>query len=703
VPIGAPDSVQVEVLIDAFHYQLGTDEEAVIPGRRGSAQAMLTDTPYDGQLLSINPQSSFGGEDIVISGEAVDRGTGALVANAPLKVVLRVGGFERSFQVFTDADGRFDFTYTPGSGEAGIYTVSVLHPDRLDRPAQGQFTINSIVVSPTQYSVRAPKNYQSQLDVRLQAGDGTEAQQVRIEYRAEDQPLGVLPSGITMQLPAAVDLGSGEAKTLTVGFSSDDTADNAGSLVLRVMSNTTGPAPIATILVGYEFSEARAAVFATPSLLEIGTTYDTAVSDSITLENRGLAPLTSMRMEFLEQGGSAPAPSWIYLTTPSELSMLDAGATFQVELTANPPSTEFEGYHQFILRVTGDNYPPYDIPVVVAVLQNGIGSVLFHASDMYTATLDVNGDPIPGLAGARIKIQHENVLTVEREGITDASGELFFEDLPTGRYLYRASVPNHQDVAGRFAIQPGITTAQEIFLLNSVITIEWSVKQISLEDRYEIVLTATFQTNVPVPVVVIEPVSIPLPTLRKGEVFYGEFAITNYGLIRAENVTPQLPTSDEFMRYEFLRDIPKTIEAKERIVVPYRVTALRSLDPSADTPATGGGNCSYQVPFCFPYEAHCANGQLVVSAACGYFVNSFLCGGTGPSGPGVLWAPGTTGSGGGRSSPGASTSTGQTFDIGKWLCAPLGKCPSADQAPPGAPGVVFDLNWAGGAGAGGSR
>lgn len=35
------------------------------------------------------------------------------------------------------------------------------------------------------------------------------------------------------------------------------------------------------------------------------------------------------------------------------------------------------------------------------------------------------------------------------------------------------------------------------------------------------------------------------------------------------------PQSDEYYKYEFLADIPKTLAAKQRIVIPYRVTATK--------------------------------------------------------------------------------------------------------------------------------
>jgi hypothetical protein len=66
-----------------------------------------------------------------------------------------------------------------------------------------------------------------------------------------------------------------------------------------------------------------------------------------------------------------------------------------------------------------------------------------------------------------------------------------------------------------------------------------------------------------------------------------EFTLTNYGFIRAENVTFTLPTDDPRFRYELLGGLPTTIEAKPRITVPYRVTCVQF--PIQQGEATGGG------------------------------------------------------------------------------------------------------------------
>src|SRR5690606_18658642 len=148
------------------------------------------------------------------------------------------------------------------------------------------------------------------------------------------------------------------------------------------------------------------------------------------------------------------------------------------------------------------------------------GGFIFHASDIYTATLDELGNPIPGLEGAEIKLQNVNVLSEVYTNATDAFGLAEFEDIPVGYYSYRASAPNREPQSGYIWIKPAITGNEEVFLLNRLVNIEWSVEEIALKDEYNIILQATFETHVPAAVVVMEPASVRLPAMRKGEVFH---------------------------------------------------------------------------------------------------------------------------------------------------------------------------------------
>ncbi len=210
-------------------------------------------------------------------------------------------------------------------------------------------------------------------------------------------------------------------------------------------------------------------------------------------------------------------------------------------------------------------------------------------------------------------MQNENVLSAVYNLNTDVKGEALFENIPAGRYSYRASAFDHNSINGRVWIKPGVTTSEEVFVMNNLVNIEWSVREITLEDRYEIKLEATFKTNVPVPLLMLSPLNVQLPVMKKGEVFQGEFRLTNYGLMRAQNVKQILPANTNLMRFEFLKTVPTTLEAGEVFTMPYRIQALNDFNPESDAQASGGGcgsaNATLQVQSLTP----CAEGTPVPS------------------------------------------------------------------------------------------
>jgi RHS repeat-associated protein len=85
-------------------------------------------------------------------------------------------------------------------------------------------------------------------------------------------------------------------------------------------------------------------------------------------------------------------------------------------------------------------------------------------------------------------------------------------------------------------------------------------------------VSQTFETNVPTPVIVAEPASITMPELQPGEVYNGEFKITNYGLVAGESLNIQFPSTYGEYDIELLSTLPDTLNAMQQVTVPYRIT-----------------------------------------------------------------------------------------------------------------------------------
>ena len=167
--------------------------------------------------------------------------------------------------------------------------------------------------------------------------------------------------------------------------------------------------------------------------------------------------------------------------------------------------------------------------------------------------------------------------------------------------------------------------------------------------------------------------------MQPGDVFQGELTLTNYGLIRADNLKYFLPANDEYFKYEFMQGLPTSLAAKDRIVIPFRVVALKSL--TATGTGTGGGGGCYGTAVTTSYDYTCANNNTssgststnigVASTACGSGGYSGIAGGGGGGG--------TATSGGSSSTHPGVASTPSTLSGSS--CQPA--CPDGSCKPPG--------------------
>lgn len=652
VPSSSPNSIRVKLEVDKLRYHSGQEDEVIIAGRGSEKTVSLLDTAYLGEVTDVSPISSFGDQDVLITGRAIDRSTKAPLPNSRVKLVLNQQGFERVFMVLTDASGAFSYSFKPTLTDSGLYKVSAVHPDMTDRTEQKAFTINRVTVGPTPYKLDVPKNYPFTIPFSAKAGVGTTARNLRLVLDPASQPTGQVPAGVSVQLAAPVNLTERQTLNIPVVFTANNNALPTGSLIFNVVSDEHA-SPLAQVTVNYTLSEAKPYLTTTPSYIETGLAQGGSQIESFVVQNKGLQDAVNLRFSLTRVDGSA-APEWVSIASQSN-GTLAVGEKRSIDLSFMPPAGTSAGVHEFKLLVHGDNVPLQQLNIYVSVTQSGKGSVLFKASDIYTATVDKSGKLIPGLANATITLQNEDVATVTQELVTDSLGEALFQNLPAGRYKFRAKAANHQEVGGRLQIKPGITFNQPVFLDYNLVTVEWSVREISIQDRYEVVLNAVFETDVPAAVVVFQPTSINLPKMNTGDVYYGELTLTNYGLIRAEDVKQHLPKDDGYFRYEFLVDVPGTLEAKQRITIPYRVVALQSFEAAASAGTASGGGCySYSNRLSVSCQYSCTNGnKTTCGASASWFTsdNSSCSGGSGSGGGGG----GFGGFGGGFGGGGMST------------------------------------------------
>ncbi|MBT9554709.1 MAG: discoidin domain-containing protein, partial [Myxococcales bacterium] len=637
VPVGAPDDVLVRVVIDAVHHRIGEPQHAQVSGLSGSLPISLAEPPYRALLTSATPADSYGQSPIALTGVATDTATSQPAAGVPVAVIVSLAGFDRRFDVFTASDGTFTATFNPLPGEGGVYQAWARHPDVNDRTVQATFTIQRIAVGPSNATLSLAANYPHTIPVKAVTSAGTVLTGLRVRGAS-------LPLGVSLTLPPAQNASGAGTWSLPVTVTADSTAPSASSFELIVESDqgTWGTIPVA-----YTVTQAKPVLTVTPPGLETGVARDGLISEVLTLGNKGLAPFKSLSLSLMNATKTGPAPAWIFIASEKTVAELGVGAKVPITVTFAPtattPLTTFEPLTVY-LRVSAVSGTVADVPLYVWVDDSGVGSQVFRVTDIYTGTLNASGQVVLGVSGAKIELVKQLGEPFTATKTTDASGEVLFSDLPVGTYKYRVSAAGHPASAGSIVIKAGVSGATEVFLSTELVTIEWEVNETTIEDKYTIVLQATFETDVPAAVVTMTPASVVIPDgLQPGDAFTGQITFTNQGLIRAEELLPTLPSSPDY-KFELQGAMPTTLNAKQSVTIGYRVTRLTAETSGG---ATGGGCAAYAYPMKTCYGYKCINGQWAKDCQTFWFTRVVgTCGGGGGGSPiGPIYGGGGYGGG----------------------------------------------------------
>jgi RHS repeat-associated protein len=642
VPQNAPDSVVVRLTIDEIHHELGKPTAVKIPGFSTQAPGTLVLPPYSAAVTSVAPQQSFGDVPIVISGAAVRTDTNTPAANEAVTLIIRLAGFERSNTVYTNAAGDFTHSFTPGPNEGGVYDVWAKYPGLLTASSQAQFSVQRVQFSPAKPQLTLAQGFEAKLQLGVATSQGTPLTNLRLQA-------GALPTGLTV-VPAPPQTWTSQTTgfvTATVVASA--TAPTQGTFPLTLLSDERS---WGNLSVAYTVTAAEPKLVAKPTFVETGAVRGELVMEQLLVSNVGLTAANDVTFELLNASKTAPAASWVSIASAKSLPVIGPSSEIPVALSFAPPaSTALSGTtpYSFWLRARVGGATLLEVPVYAWVSEFGTGKALFHVIDMYTGTTANN----TGLVGAKVKLDRLLGAPLTLNATTGLGGEVLINDVPAGNYRYRISAADHEAVEGNIQVKPSLTTTETVFLPMPYITIEWDVTETTVEDSYTVALTATFETDVPAPVVIVEPASIPLPELDPGEVFLGELTIRNYGLIKAEQSKFQLPNGGSEYKFELLAQVPSELAAGQAVVVPYRITKLDG--DSVSGSSSGGGCCGVSAYWGgFSYGWMCIGGQWVWGAfPVVYLRSSSSC--CAPGSPGPITAP-PSGPGGGAGCCGGSSS-----------------------------------------------
>ena len=491
------------------------------------------------------------GEKVVISGKA----KGKDIAKKSVEVYIVNGGYRHTITTQTQDDGSFEVSYEPYSGQTGHFTVGACYPSANLSEEQASFDIYGIKrTSNDAITCEASLGdvYQGKLNISNPGNLTLTGLKVKVNSKPDNCTVNATPGTTTLKGGENTDI----AFSITPSGASEGSDWEKIELSIESAEGAVLPATL------YYYCRVKTGKIEA-SVARIKTTM-------VKGESRDY-PFTITNVGKGETGKiSLALPSWISSVTPMEMPSL-----------AKDESTEI------ILRMTPTDKMQLNVPVTgnIAInCANGEGMPLpFYIEPVSTKegklTIDVCDEntyytkEAPHLAGAKVEITHPTTGAVVAEGITNEKG-LFSANLAEGYYAVRVSAEKHDSYRNNLLVDPGTETKKVVNLSYEAINIDWKVEETEIQDEYEIKTNVKFETQVPMPVVVLSiPSSIPAKDLRDGESLIFNAVLTNKGLIAAKDVELTLPTDLKTLTFEALDHTEAfNLAPQESVIIPVKVT-----------------------------------------------------------------------------------------------------------------------------------
>ncbi|HOB97203.1 MAG TPA: CARDB domain-containing protein [Verrucomicrobiota bacterium] len=532
---------------------------------------------------------------VPLSGRAVRAVSGEPAAFELVNVQIKVRDTRRVLTALTDAQGAFATTFRPLPGEAGRYEIGAAHPGVVEVPTQDSFIIVGLRFDPPEVAIELA---------------GAESRTGRVALVNLTEITLTQLSAIPATLPAGLDMDW----TLPAHLPPDGTAEAA----YRITSTADAPldAPLWVDVRSAEGASNRlpVRVVVKPLVPRLAAVPGTLVASMV----RGDQTLVTFLVQ--NDGGAATGPlqvllpdaPWLQLATPSPLPPLEPGSNQPVTLQLVPPAsmdlTEYPGN-----LVLTDGAARVNVPFRFRAVSDATGALRIVVEDEYT----YYAEGAPRVAGAEIVVR--DALSKEEVAKTtaDASGWAEFTSLREGYYEVEAKAPDHNANRQTILISPGETFELRLFLPRQTVQYVWTVVPTTIEDHTRITIEAVFETEVPVPVITIEPPLIDLAEVA-GDFAQIDLKITNHGLIAAEAMRFDFDTHPRWEIKPLVEDLG-TLPARSSLTVPVRIRRLSGTAQAISTASAdlvGRPGVGLAAPD--PLDAGCSMGaRLLWELLCG--------------------------------------------------------------------------------------
>ena len=279
-----------------------------------------------------------------------------------------------------------------------------------------------------------------------------------------------------------------------------------------------------------------------------------------------------------------PDAAFLRAASPVSLPSLNVGESTNVSLLLQPASDQELTFYSGSVVIAGGE-ASLSLPFNFRAVSEAVGNLSLSVEDELTYFAE--GSPLLGNATITLMDPFSGAVIFSEK---DADGVLQKQSLAEGYYKLRVTADNHDSYEQTFYLGAGETESIQAFLSRQTVKYIWTVTPTEIEDKYTISIESVFETDVPIPVVTIDPPLIDLQDLQVvGQVMQMNMTLTNHGLITANDIKLDFG-SHPFYRIEPLLQAVDSLTAKSSLAIPVRITRINDFaDPNPGGGSGGGG------------------------------------------------------------------------------------------------------------------
>lgn len=523
----------------------------------------LTVTPAYRATVYTDTETAIAGNPVILRGQALSNSDNSPIPFEFVKVRVENNGTVREFDSFTDSNGNFVRQFNPLPGEAGTYKINAYFPGYTseDIAAEDQFTL---------LGMRFEQNNQFLQQISHKIVEGTTFNgQVGLQNLSNIDLSGLsaslidAPSNWTVEItPQKNNLSGNEEIAVNYKITVPDDSLLYDQFQIRL---GTQEGVVATLPVTVNVEQILPRLVADTSSLQASMLRGGQTLVEFTVTNQGGA--ASGELDVL-----LPEASWLKLASPVEIPSLNPGESTQVSVLLQPASDQALTVYNGDLVIAG-NETSLRLPFSFRAVSEATGNLQINVVDeLFFFT---EGSP---------KVENATITLIDPFtgkvvfSETDADGVFSRTGLAEGYYTLRINANNHDSYSQNIFIGAGETEDIQAFLSRQTVKYTWTVTPTEIEDRYTISVETTFETDVPIPVVTIDPPLIDLKDLQVvGQVTQINMTVTNHGLIAANDIKLNFG-EHPFYKIEPLINDVDGLAAKSSLTVPVRITRIANFD-----------------------------------------------------------------------------------------------------------------------------